>query len=228
MTTAQQRLHHALDALDTAGRSSHPGPPVGGCEHCWTAEDLALLSGPPDLLPNELLRRAAVKSTDLWNDFPTLYRRLAPRILRQLTAGVLADGELVATRLRAADWRKWPHADLVTEVLDAWWSATLEQSAPPTHVPTVLETVAATTDTLTPWLRTWADTATPTADRHLADAVEGWLHWGDVLTLKFGFHGEFEAGPELTEWLLALPPGRIPVDQRYWLELIVSPPAQDG
>ncbi|MFD8479311.1 hypothetical protein [Kitasatospora sp. NPDC059673] len=228
MTTAQLRLHHALDALDAAGSTTRPGPPVHGCEHCWTAQDFALLTGPADLVPNELLRRAAMKSWDLWDDFPTLYRRLAPRILREFSTGrLIADGPLIASRLLTARWREWPHAELVTEVLDAWWSATLEDPEPPRSVPEVLETVATTTGTLTPWLRTWADTATVTADRHLADALERWLPQGEVLDLKFGFYGELEVGAELTQWLLSLPPGRIGADQRYWLDLVIFHCRQD-
>ncbi|MFJ5925052.1 hypothetical protein ACIQF6_20855 [Kitasatospora sp. NPDC092948] len=229
MTTAQQRLHHALDALDTAGRSSQPGPPVHACEHCWSDRDFALLAGPATLLPNGLLHSAAAKTPASWDDFPTLYRRLAPRILRQLTTGRLAvDGPLIASRLLAADWREWPHAGQVADVLDAWWSAALDRPAPTPDVPEVLETVATATGTLAPWLHTWANTPTRTADRHLADTVEGWLRWGELPGLTFGFYQELQVGAELTKWLLALPPGRIGPDRRYWLELINLPATADS
>ncbi|MGW4382193.1 hypothetical protein [Kitasatospora sp. NPDC004531] len=229
MTTAQQRLHHALDALDSAGGSSRPGPPVHGCEHCWSAEDFALLAGPPTLLPDALLHRAAAKGADLWDDFPTLYRRLAPRILRQLTTGrLLVDGPLIASRLVAADWRGWPHAEQLAEVLDAWWLAALDRPAPVPDVAQTLETVATASGALAPWLRAWAATRTPTADRHLADVLEGWLRGGDLPGLEFGSHRELPVGAELTRWLLDLPPGRIGADQRYWLELLDSPAPQAG
>ncbi|MFD7639332.1 hypothetical protein ACFV4P_01630 [Kitasatospora sp. NPDC059795] len=225
MTTSQQRLHHTLDALDTAARrAERPGPPVRGCEHCWDPEDFALLSGPAALVPDRLLHRAAAKSTDLWEDFPALYRRLAPRILRQLTTGRMrVDGPLIASRLLAADWRAWPHADRVVDVLDAWWSAALDRPDPLPDVAEVLETTATATGSLTRWLRTWEATRTATADHHLTDALEGWLRWGELPGLTFGFYDELPVGAELTRWLLALPPGRIGADQRYWLELLDSP-----
>ncbi len=169
MTTAQQRLHHALDALDRAG-TARPGPPVHGCEHCWTAEEFTLLAGPPALLPDRLLQSAAAKSADLWDDFPALYRRLTPVVLRKLTTGLsLVEGWVVATRLR-----------------------------------------------------TWADTATPTTDRHLADAADGWVYEGALAELRFGLHGELEVGAELTEWLFALPVERIGADRQQALAYVTS------
>ncbi|MFD8599215.1 hypothetical protein ACFV1L_29840 [Kitasatospora sp. NPDC059646] len=219
MTTAQQRLHHALDALDSAG-TARPGPPVHGCEHCWTAEEFTLLAGPPALLPDRLLQSAAAKSADLWDDFPALYRRLTPVVLRKLTTGrSIVEGWVVGTRLATAGWRDWPEAELIGDVLDAWWAATLDRPAPSPGVLETLETAAVATGTITPWLRAWADTATRTADRHLADAVDGWLH--DRLTdLRFGLHGELEVGSELTAWLLALPTERIGADRRKSLECL--------
>ncbi|ROR45740.1 hypothetical protein [Kitasatospora cineracea] len=219
MTTAQQRLHHALDALD---RTARPGPAVGGCEHCYTAGQLAALAGPPALVPNGLLHSVAAKGPDHWEDFPTLYRRLAPRILRQLTTGTLAvDGPLVAARLVAAAWPDWHRADLVRDVLDAWWPAALAD--PAADAAEVLATLAVATGTLTPWLRTWAATPTPTADRHLADALDTWLHHGRLPDLRLGFHAELPAGPEITAWIATLPPRRIAPDQRCRLS-----PALDG
>ncbi|MFJ4678141.1 hypothetical protein [Kitasatospora sp. NPDC088783] len=215
MTTAQQRLHHALDALD---RTARPGPAVGGCEHCYTAGQLAALAGPPALVPNSLLHSVAAKSPDHWTDFPTLYRRLAPRILRQLTTGTLAvDGPLVADRLVAAGWPDWHRAELVREVLDAWWPAALAD--PGADAAEVLGTLAVATGTVTPWLRTWAETPTPTANRHLADTLDRWLTYGELPDLRLGFHRDLPVGPEVAAWISGLPPHRIGEDRRYWLEL---------
>ncbi|GLW75082.1 hypothetical protein Kpho02_73790 [Kitasatospora phosalacinea] len=216
MTTAQQRLHHALDAL---GRTARPGPAVDGCEHCYTAEQLAVLSGPPDLIPDGLLHSVAAKFPDHWGDFPTLYRRLAPRLLRQLTTGTLAvDGPLVAARLVAADWPNWHRAELVRDVLDAWWSATLAD--PAAHAADVLETVAVATGTVVPWLRTWTETRTPTAERHAARTVDDWLHFDRLPDLRLGFHRELPVGPEVAAWIASLPPRLLDEEHRYWLDTV--------
>ncbi|QKW18437.1 hypothetical protein HUT16_04580 [Kitasatospora sp. NA04385] len=216
MTTAQQRLHHALDAL---GRTARPGPAVDGCGHCYTPRELAALSGPPDLVPDRLLHSVAMKSPGHWVDFPALYRRLAPRLLRQLTTGTLAvDGPLVAARLVAADWTSWHRAELVRDVLDAWWCATLAD--PAANAADVLETVSVATGTATPWLRAWSETRTPTAERHLTRAVGDWLYYDRLPDLRLGFHRELPVGPEIAAWIAALPPHLLDEEQRSWLDLV--------
>ncbi|GAA2114206.1 hypothetical protein GCM10009759_58300 [Kitasatospora saccharophila] len=216
MTTAQQRLHHALDAL---GRTARPGPAVDGCGHCYTPEELILLSGPPDLLPDRLLHSVAAKNPDHWVDFPTLYRRLAPRVLRQLTTGTLAiDGPLIAARLVAADWTSWQHAGLVRDVLDAWWPATLAD--PRANAAEVLETLAVATGTAAPWLTAWAGTGTPTAEHHLTRTIADWLYYDRLPDLHLGFYRELPVGPEIASWIAGLPPRLLDEDQRYWLDLV--------
>ncbi|GLW57661.1 hypothetical protein [Kitasatospora phosalacinea] len=216
MTTAQQRLHHALDAL---ARTARPGPVVDGCGHCYTDGQLAALSGPPDLVPDRLLHSVAAKGPDHWGDFPTLYRRLAPRILRQLTTGTLhVDGPLVAARLVAADWSGWQHAELVREVLDAWWSATLASHC--ANASEALETVAVATGAVTPWLAAWTEARTPTAERHLIRTVGDWLHSARLPDLRLGFYRELPVGPEVADWIAALPPHLLDEEHRYWLDLV--------
>ncbi|RKE17816.1 hypothetical protein [Streptomyces sp. TLI_171] len=220
MTTAQQRLHHALDAL---GRTARPGPPVGGCEYCCTPAQLAALSGPPDLLPDGLLHSVAARNPDHWDGFEALYRRLAPRILRQLTTGTLhVDAPLIGSRLAAAEWRGWDSADLVAEVLDAWWPVVLDDPSPSPAASEVLGTLAVATGSVTPWLSSWARTATPTANRHLQDAADSWLSENDPLGIGFGFYGELPVGRELMTWLSSLPEDRLGADRRYWLDLVAK------
>ncbi|WP_033219474.1 hypothetical protein [Kitasatospora phosalacinea] len=214
MTTAQQRLHHALDALD---RTARPGPVVDGCGHCYTPEELAALAGPPALVPERLLHSAAMKFPDHWVDFPTLYRRLAPRLLRKLTTRTLAvDGRLIASRLVAADWTSWHRAELVRDVLDAWWPATLDD--PTANAADVLETLAVATGTATPWLAAWTETRTPTAERHITRTIDDWLHFARLPDLHLGFYRELPVGPEVAAWIADLPPRLLGEDHRSWLE----------
>ncbi|MFJ5229111.1 hypothetical protein ACIQBJ_04335 [Kitasatospora sp. NPDC088391] len=222
MTTDQQRrLSDALDALD---RTARPGPPPGGCPHCWSPEELAALAGPPEALPEALLCRVAAKRPEHWDDFPALYRRVAPRVLRLLTTGRLGvDGALVGDRLAVAGWREWHRAELVAEVLDAWWPVVLAAdpgSAP--GVAEVLETLALATGSVEPWLRVWAETGTPVADRHLADVLDGWLFGGRLPGLRFGHERRMPVGPAVLAWLDGLPEHRIGADRRYWLGLLES------
>ncbi|MFF4340583.1 hypothetical protein ACFY00_11665 [Kitasatospora sp. NPDC001540] len=216
MTTAQQRLHHALDAL---GRTARPGPAVDGCGHCYTDEQLAVLSGPPDLIPDRLLHSVAAKNPDHWDDFPTLYRRLAPRVLRQLTTGTLhIDSPLIASRLVAADWTSWHRAELVRDVLDAWWPVALAD--PGASAADVLETLAVATGTVTPWLTAWSETRTPTSERHLIRTIDDWLYFNRLPDLRLGFYGELPVGPEVAAWIATLPPRLLDEERRHWLDTV--------
>ncbi|MBV1938947.1 hypothetical protein KUF83_20655 [Streptomyces sp. BV286] len=211
MTDPHQRLRYALDALDTAFAPLVDQPfAAGGCGHCYPEDDLAVLAGPPHLVPEDLVASVAARSAGHWDDFPTLYRRLTPRIVRLLVTGRLhVDHGLVASRLVAARWRDWPgpEREALEEVWRGWWRATLHEYPGP--VTDVLETVAVSGGTLGPWLTVWADTRTESADRHLRDAVDGWLFEEQLADLRLGFYTELPASPELLPWLLSLEAGRL-------------------
>lgn len=81
-----QQLLTALDALDRAFASEEPFP-VGGCTYCYGEEGLAELSRPLHLIPDDMVSAAAGEVPSHWDDFPRLYRRLVPRIIRPLVAG---------------------------------------------------------------------------------------------------------------------------------------------
>jgi hypothetical protein len=97
----------ALDALDRAFASEEPFP-VSGCTYCYGAQDLVEISGPLDLMADDLVSAVAAEVPDHWDDFPRLYRRLTPRIIRPAVTGRLhIDENLIASRLVAAGWTTW-------------------------------------------------------------------------------------------------------------------------
>ncbi|WP_063857077.1 MULTISPECIES: hypothetical protein [unclassified Kitasatospora] len=221
MTDLQQRLTLALDDLTTALGPDRPVPVVG-CLHCYSEDDLRRLSGSVDQLPERLFSSVAAKNPDHWDDFPALYRRLLPRILRTFARGeLLLDAGLVATRMCQAGWRAWslPERAAVAEVWQALLELTLHQHPSPTPIAEVLELMAVSTGVLQPWLDSCADTRTPSADRHLTDLIDTWVVHDHPAGLKLGFYGEMPAAPELLPWLRRLDPARLSETQRYLRDL---------
>ncbi|MFF0298113.1 hypothetical protein ACFYST_32555 [Kitasatospora sp. NPDC004614] len=203
MTDPHQHLLDALDRVD-AVFAPYAEQPVDGCTYCYGEADLALLSGPVAGIPDRLVDAVAAEVPDHWDDFPGLYRRLTPRILRSLALnGGGAGPAMVASRLLAAGWREWPERVAVERFLSAWWETVLRQ---PSGVRPIdaLELAVPLTGTLVPWLERWAQVGTGYAEEQLSAAVDRWLE--RRLEVRFGFHEEFDARPVLPEWLLTLDP----------------------
>ncbi|WP_436992877.1 hypothetical protein [Streptomyces sp. enrichment culture] len=116
-------LGAALDALDRAFAREEPFP-VQGCPHCYRERDLVELSGPPHPVSDGLFPSVAAEVPDHWDDFPRLYRRPTPRVVRALVTGALhIDPELIASRLVAAGWstRDERLDGAPRDVRSAWW-----------------------------------------------------------------------------------------------------------
>ena len=163
------------------------------------------LSGAVELIPEDLVSAVSSEVADHWDDFPRLYRRLTPRIVRGVVTGRLhTDEGLIATRLVEAAWTTWDAAQVeaVRGVWEAWWRNVLD-THPATHRPrNVLGLVTASTGELRPWLEVWNATRTPAADAHLADFLDDVLFEYQITDLHMGFHDEYHATPELLDWLL--------------------------
>ncbi|MER7223843.1 hypothetical protein [Streptomyces rubradiris] len=199
-----QQLMTALDALDRAFASEEPFP-VGGCTYCYGEEGLAELSGPLHLISDDMVSAAAGEVPSHWDDYPRLYRRLVPRIIRPLVAGRFHVSEqLIATRLAEAGWSTWdaPMADALRNVWTTWWQATLHTHPSPVSVSDTLSLITVTTGRLRPWLDVWTATRTPAADAHLTDLLDDVLFEYQISDLRLGFYDEYHATPELVEWLL--------------------------
>ncbi|MFE1786359.1 hypothetical protein ACFW9F_28250 [Streptomyces sp. NPDC059506] len=204
MPSPRQQLLAALDAMDRAFASEEPSP-VTGCTHCYDRQDLTALSGPVHLVPDGLVSSVAARTPGHWDDFPRLYRRLAPRIVRPVVTGRLhVDEDLIASRLVQAGWTTWdaPLADALRDVWSAWWRATLHTCPSPVPVRRTLGFVTVATDSLRPWLDAWTATRAPAADAHLADLVDDVMYEFEITDLRMGFYDEYHATAELLDWLL--------------------------
>jgi hypothetical protein len=217
VTDPNQHLQDALDALDAAFAPLSEQPfTVGGCTYCYRQAELDALGGPVDRVPDDLIPQVAAEVTDHWDDFPALYRRMTPRIVRLLATGRLhVDHGLIASRLLAAGWRDWApgEREALERVWQAWWRSALHEYPGSDPAAEVLETISVSTGTLAPWLGIWAGTRTEAADQHLRDAVGYWLRRGDLAGLHLGFYDELPAAPELLPWLVRTAAGRIDAAQ---------------
>ncbi|MFI5758984.1 hypothetical protein [Streptomyces sp. NPDC051569] len=204
MSPVQRQLMAALDALDQAFASEEPFP-VAGCTHCYAEKDLADLSGPLHLIPDDLVSAVAAEVPSHWDDFPRLYRRLVPRIVRPVVMGQFhVDEELIATRLLQAGWTTWDASltGALSNVWSAWWEATLHTHPSPVPIRETLSLIGVATDGLRPWLNIWTATPHPAADAHLADLIDDVMFESEITDLHMGFHDEYHATPELLRWLL--------------------------
>ncbi|QNP69879.1 hypothetical protein IAG44_10745 [Streptomyces roseirectus] len=200
----QQQLRSALDELDRvfAGEEAFE---VAGCTYCYAERDFVELSGAVELIPEDLVSAVSREVASHWDDFPRLYRRLTPRIVRGVVTGRLhTDEELIASRLVEAAWTEWeaPLVEALRAVWAAWWRAILQAYPSPSRLRDVLGLLAASTGELRPWLDVWTATQTPAADAHLAEFIDDVLREGRIADLRMGFHDEYHATPELVDWLL--------------------------
>ncbi|MDK1344575.1 hypothetical protein QNO09_14890 [Streptomyces sp. 378] len=223
MSRHRQQLMTALDALDRAFASEEPFS-VAGCTYCYGAQDLTALSGPLDLIAEDLVSAVAGEAPNHWDDFPRLYRRLTPRISRSAVTGRLhVDENLIASLLVAADWTTWdaPLSRALRDVWSAWWQATLHTHPGPVPIRKVLSLLTVATGSLRAWLDLWTTTRTPAADAQLADLIDDVLVEFEITDLHMGFYDEYHATPELLDWLLT--DGRhraddVRLDEPYLLE----------
>ncbi|MZF84701.1 hypothetical protein [Streptomyces sp. SID5643] len=210
MSRHQQQLASALDALDRAFASEEPFP-VAGCTYCYGDEGLAELSGPLDLISDDLLCAVAAKVPSHWDDFPRLYRRLTPRIIRSAVTGRLhVDENIIGSRLAEAEWTTWdaPLAGALHDVWAAWWRATLDSRPGPVSVRDTLSLITVATGALRPWLDIWTATRTDAADAQLAHFIDDVLVEYEITELHMGCYDEYDASAELLSWLLTEVRGR--------------------
>lgn len=208
-----ERLAAAVERLEAVfGPRRDRVEPVDACTHCFSAEDLRHLAGPVDEVPERLFHCALADWGSTMDADAGLWRRLAPRTLREMAEQRLhIDESFMARKFREARWREWPEneRDAVSEFCEAWFATVLTASEGPAVVD-VLPFVAVMYGELTHWLEQWEATPGPRADDQLSQLAAWWLPellGGD---LDVSFSGELpDISAELSTWLVAQAPGRL-------------------
>lgn len=169
-----QQLQSALDLLDEQFSSPEPFT-LRGCTQCYGDKDFEDLSGPVHLVPDDLVVAAVLEVPGHWSDFPGLFRRMAPRILRAAVMGELhVFPDVLATRLLEADWQQWPapQRDAVTGLWHAWLRATLHRFPSTVPVGDALRVIGPRSGPLV-WSRFFPDHTSTTKNSYRA--LARWL-----------------------------------------------------
>ena len=206
--------------------------PVGGCTYCYSETDLALVAGPAEEVPLGLLSSIAFEVPDHWDDFPGIYRKFTPAILRALVHDRLhIDEELVAYRLAAAGcWTTWPEPEqrAVLGVLHALLEETLSVYPRRPSLDETLRALSTTPEPFERWLALVDAAPHGAADHHVADLCRAWMPELAEGTLVFGWLDDWVV-PEVTrDWLRdqcrkRLAPMRddLPADVRSLVDLLL-------
>lgn len=207
------RLARAVGGLEAAfGRRRDRIGAVEACLHCFSAEQLIVLAGPVDEIPDALFSRALMKWGSTMESDVLLWRRWTPRILRQIAERRLhIDESWMARKFGEAKWWEWPvgEREAVAEFCEAWFATALTAESGPVAVD-VLPFVAVLFRGLTHWLERWAATPGRRAEQQLAWMAGWWLP--DLISgeLDLSFSGDLpDVAAELSAWLVAQAPSRL-------------------
>ncbi|GAA1992936.1 hypothetical protein [Catenulispora subtropica] len=230
-----ERLSAALAEADRAfGPRTDSIGPVDGCTHCFDAEHLRTIGGPVDDIPEWLFSRALGKWGTTMDADSRLWRRLTPRILREMTRGTLhKDESLMARKFNEAGWRDWPPRETAAleDVCHAWWHAALAGMSQGSAV-TVLGFVVPLTGGVQPWLDRWDTHQDRAAALQLRDLWQSWMPelLDGRLDVSFGGEGP-DIAASVSTWLLQQSPERLDLggfnaQDRYGLHLLALTEAQ--
>ncbi|MER5424330.1 hypothetical protein [Streptosporangium roseum] len=197
--------------LDEVDRVFAAVPPldreVGGCAHCHAEEDLRLLGGDPAAMSDELVGSFMRKVVDHWDgdQYPLLWRRLMPRVLRYLASAAPGGdpaGELRGLASYGAGFTGWPaHERAAAEqAFAALLAAALTDGRPAERVAELVEGLAHATEDLRPWLDRLAGLPGHEADAGLVRLA---CHWSTALLWEEDlFTWWYDGDPQvLADWL---------------------------
>jgi hypothetical protein len=191
----------ALDRLDEVFAGQPATFEVTGCGACYSEADLVSLTGPPDLVTDDMVSHVVSETPSHWSDFPGLFHRMAPRILQLLVQGELhTDEGTIGERFAQAQWMSWPQdqRDAVKDVLTAWWRVSLTTYPASLRIHGVLEVLILATRQVEPWLQLWEPGVA--ASMHLADLWRWWFFYlGDEVNI--GVNQPYDATDEVLTWL---------------------------
>ncbi|WP_308432067.1 hypothetical protein [Streptomyces cinnamoneus] len=208
------RLDAALARVATAFRGMTARPDESNCECHWgSAEELALLMTPDTELDPDLLYRTW--SACDWKDHAAVLRRILPQFTPALVRGDVDVGllpEEVGRSFARSQWQQWPaqQRDAVREFLCAWWAHTLVDPEPVAPAHSVFVVCAEASADVGSWLSVWEATDHPSADRHLAEAVDLWEY--DLLCDELpwsAWDNKDDMCRELARWLVRHAPARL-------------------
>lgn len=207
------RLAVALLALERAfGPRWDRIAPIHACSHCFDPEDLAVLAGPVAEIPDRLFLRAVGKWGTTMDAQVPLWRRLTPRILRQMAERSLhIDATLIAQSSARPPGATGPaeESSAVGEFCEGWFEAALTAPDGPSAVE-VLPFVAVMYQDIGHWLAAWSATTGRRAQEQLASLARWWLP--ELLNgeLDISFSADLpDIAAESTAWLLAETPSRL-------------------
>lgn len=150
-----------------------------GCGRCYTRDELALLAGDPEAVPDRLLASATSDACDHWSpeQWRFLYRRFAPRLITLLHAGD-CDRTLLLRGFGPsyADLASWPDSErrateaALTDVL-----LQLLENEPADELVRLLGGLACAYDDLRPWLARLDAARGPAAEGGVVRLALRWI-----------------------------------------------------
>jgi hypothetical protein len=181
---ARGRLDAALNAVVEAFAMESGVGHIDGCARCFDDDELAILDGDTDLVPDSLVCRFAQKDTYHWEpeQYQQLWRRLAPRIIRLLVSpepgtdpGLLLRG-LGPARAGFSDWPASQRSAMIN-VLGAALDVALTDGRTPHDVLDLLGAASQVDEDVTPWTARIDTLTGPRADAGLVRLASYWaLH----------------------------------------------------
>ncbi|WP_406231071.1 hypothetical protein [Nocardia sp. NBC_01009] len=164
-------FREVLAELDAAFAQAKRPTRIDACPCCTTTEEVAvLLSKPRKMLGADDLQHYATSSMTTMGSAADL-RYFTPRILELCHTGALnwPDIEIVYDHLRRADWKSWPEAGVIAELLDALWDDVLTEYPAFEDPAALLCALGRAADSVAPYLTSWSRLETSAAIHHLRD-----------------------------------------------------------
>jgi hypothetical protein len=200
-------LRQALATLDHTFSGVPFVGPVDGCTYCYSPDDLTQLADDPAAAPDDLVHAFAEEEVGHWaeDQYGTLWRRLAPRIIGLLANDPTQDAGLLLRGLGVAHVRlqSWPaeQRDAVMRALAALLAVAVTDQRSPGQVVDLLGGLGHVHHDLTPWFRQIDALEGPAADAGAVRLVCHWaadLVWGEEP--NFWWFPDDPTGP-VRDWL---------------------------
>ncbi|MGO4648063.1 hypothetical protein AB4305_24320 [Nocardia sp. 2YAB30] len=200
-----RQFHEVLAELDAAFAQAKRPTRIDACACCSTAEDVALLlSKPRKMLSADDLQYYAASSMMTIGSAEDL-RYFTPRILELCHTGALdwPDIEIVYNHLCLADWKSWPEAGVIAELMDALWADVLTDYPAYEDPAALLCALGIATGSVAPYLTSWSLLETSAAIHSLRDFLinDVALQHGRLMPTNAFWDSNANAHKEVVRWL---------------------------